>query len=102
MSNFLIILIIITCVLLLLIVLAQNPKGGGLSSAFGGGGGNQIMGAKKTTDFLEKTTWTLVIALIILSLATNYIAISKSKKSNPIKGIENTLPETNNKSQSTQ
>ena len=57
---------------------------------------------KKTTDFLEKTTWTLVIALIILSLATNYIAISKSKKSNPIKGIENTLPATNNQSQSAQ
>jgi preprotein translocase subunit SecG len=96
------ILIIITSILLVLVVLVQNPKGGGLTSSFGGGAGNQIMGAKKTTDFLEKATWTLVIALIILSLATNYIAISKSKKSNPIKGIENTLPATNNQSQSAQ
>jgi preprotein translocase subunit SecG len=53
--------------------LVQNPKGGGLSSSFGGGGGgNQIMGAKKTTDFLEKATWTLAIALISLSLLSNF------------------------------
>ena len=49
------ILIIITSILLVLVVLVQNPKGGGLSSSFGGSG-NQIMGAKKTTDFLEKAT----------------------------------------------
>ena len=61
------ILIMIACVLLVLVVLIQNPKGGGLSSTFGGGG-NQIMGAKRTTDFLEKTTWTLAITLIGLSL----------------------------------
>ena len=66
------ILIIITSILLVLIVLVQNPKGGGLSSSFGGGAGNQIMGAKKTTDFLEKATWTLAIALIVLSLASNF------------------------------
>ena len=61
------ILIMIACVLLVLVVLIQNTKGGGLSSTFGGGG-NQIMGAKRTTDFLEKTTWTLAITLIGLSL----------------------------------
>ena len=65
------ILIIITSILLVLIVLVQNPKGGGLSSSFGGGG-NQIMGAKNTTDFLEKATWTLAIILIVLSLASNF------------------------------
>tara|TARA_B100001142_G_scaffold251371_1_gene251663 strand:- start:108 stop:425 length:318 start_codon:yes stop_codon:yes gene_type:complete len=65
------ILIIITSILLVLIVLVQNPKGGGLSSTFGGGG-NQIMGAKKTTDFLEKATWTLAIVLISLSLLSNF------------------------------
>ena len=66
------ILIIITSILLVLIVLVQNPKGGGLSSSFGGGSGNQIMGAKKTTDFSEKATWTLAIVLIVLSLASNF------------------------------
>ena len=71
------ILIIITSILLVLVVLVQNPKGGGLSSSFGGGAGNQIMGAKKTTDFLEKATWTLAIALISLSLLSNF-AIPKN------------------------
>ena len=66
------ILIIITSILLVLVVLVQNPKGGGLSSSFGGGAGNQIMGAKKTTDFLEKATWTLAIILISLSLLSNF------------------------------
>ena len=65
------ILIIITSILLVLVVLVQNPKGGGLSSTFGGGG-NQIMGAKKTTDFLEKATRTLANVLIYLSLLSNF------------------------------
>ena len=64
------ILIIITCVLLILIIMIQNPKGGGLSSAFGGG--NQIMGARKTSDFLETTTWTLAIILVVLTLMSNF------------------------------
>ena len=72
------IVIIITSILLVLIVLIQNPKGGGLSSTFGGGSGNQIMGAKKTTDFLEKSTWTLAIVLISLSLLSNF-AIPRDK-----------------------
>ena len=65
------ILIIITSILLVLVVLVQNPKGGGLSSTFGGGG-NQIMGARKTGDFLEKTTWTLAIILVSLALLSNF------------------------------
>ena len=53
------ILIFIVCALLILIVLVQNSKGGGLSSSFASS--NQIMGVRKTTDFLEKATWTLEI-----------------------------------------
>ena len=64
------ILIVVTCILLILIIMIQNPKGGGLSSAFGGG--NQIMGARKTSDFLEKTTWTLAIILVSLALLSNF------------------------------
>jgi len=83
------ILIIITSILLVLVVLVQNPKGGGLSSSFGGGGGNQIMGAKKTTDFLEKATWTLAIALISLSLLSNFaIPRENTEDNNKIKAQE--------------
>ena len=59
---------IIVCVLLVLIVLIQNPKGG-LDSAFSTN--NQVMGVRKTTDFLEKATWTMGIALVVLSIASS-------------------------------
>ena len=80
------ILIIITSILLVLIVLVQNPKGGGLSSSFGGGSSNQIMGAKKTTDFLEKATWTLAIVLIVLSLASNFAIDRTNTEEDTMKG----------------
>lgn len=67
MFTLITILVILVCVLLLLIVLIQNPKGG-LDSAFSSN--NQVMGVRKTTDFLEKATWTLGIALVVLSIAS--------------------------------
>lgn len=63
-------LIIILSILLVLVVLAQNSKGGGLSSQFGGSGASQLMGVKKTSDFLEKLTWGFAIAIMVLSLST--------------------------------
>ena len=66
-------LITITAILLVLVVLAQNSKGGGMSSQFGGSGSSQLMGVKRTTDLLEKITWGLAVALVILTLATNLI-----------------------------
>ena len=71
MYIFLTVLIIIMCVLLVMIVLIQNPKGSGLGAAFGGQG-SQIMGVQRTTDFLEKATWTLAITLLALSLLTSF------------------------------
>lgn len=68
---FISVLILIVCVLLGLIVLIQNPKGGGLSSTFGGQA-NQIMGVRRTTDFLEKGTWVLSVILLCLSLIAAY------------------------------
>lgn len=67
MSVFIGVLIILVCVFLVLVILVQNPKGGGLSSEFGSA--NQIGGVRKTADFLEKSTWGLAIALVVLSLA---------------------------------
>lgn len=71
MFTFIITLIVIAALLLVLVVLAQNSKGGGLSSQFGGGGTSQVMGVKRTGDLLEKMTWGLAIALIVLSLSTH-------------------------------
>jgi preprotein translocase subunit SecG len=69
MYLFLLIIAIIVCALLVLMVLIQNPKGGGLSSNFSSS--SQLMGVQKTGDFLEKGTWGLAIALMVLSLAIN-------------------------------
>jgi preprotein translocase subunit SecG len=71
MSYLVSILILVTCILLVLIVLVQNSKGGGLSSTFASS--NQVMGVRKTTDFLEKATWTLAGVLIVLCLASTAI-----------------------------
>ena len=60
------ILIIIVCILLILVVLVQNSKGGGLASSFSSS--NQVMGVRKTADVLEKATWTLAAALLVLSI----------------------------------
>ena len=66
MYTLITVLLIIACILLILIVLVQNSKGGGLASNFQAS--NQIMGVRKTTDFLEKATWALAGALLFLSI----------------------------------
>jgi preprotein translocase subunit SecG len=62
------ILIFIAALLLILIVLVQNSKGGGLSSGFSAS--NQVMGVRKTTDFLEKATWTLALVVSLLCIVS--------------------------------
>lgn len=69
MGTVISVLLVIVCILLILIVLVQNSKGGGLSSAFASS--NQVMGVRKTADFLEKTTWSLAIALLVLCLVSS-------------------------------
>jgi len=100
MSTFTIFLILIlaVCFLLVLVIMVQNPKGGGLSSSFGGGGSQVVGGVKKTGDFLDKSTWTLAILLVVLILASN-IALKGNFGDSDSKlldgdDIEETVPET--------
>ena len=72
MYLFVSILILVVCILLGLIVLVQNPKGGGLAANFSGSG-SQFMGVRQTADFLEKASWSLAIALLVLSLTATMI-----------------------------
>ncbi len=78
MYIFLVILIIIASILLVLAVLAQNPKGG-MAANFGAS--NQVMGVRQTADFLERSTWTLAIAIVVLSLLAS-IAMSSQRRAN--------------------
>ncbi|MBO5698920.1 MAG: preprotein translocase subunit SecG [Bacteroidaceae bacterium] len=70
MYSILVILAVITAILLILIVLIQESKGGGLTSNMAAG--NAILGVNKTTNIVEKITWSLAGALIVISIATVY------------------------------
>lgn len=61
---------LLVAVLMCFIVLIQNSKGGGLASSFSSS--NAIMGVRKTTDFLEKTTWTLAALMVVFSIVSAY------------------------------
>ena len=67
-----VILIVIAALLMIGIVLIQESKGGGLASNYSQF--NQIGGVRKTTDFIEKTTWGLAAAMVVLSVACAYVA----------------------------
>ena len=91
------ILIVLVAFLLVLVIMVQNPKGGGLSSSFGGGGTQQLGGVKQTTDFLDKSTWTLgglLLGSILLSNITFNQSenISESKALDTDEVFEETLP----------
>jgi len=76
------IILILICIFLVLIILVQNPKGGGLGAGFGGGSSQAMGGVQKTTDFLEKATWSLVIVFLALSLLSN-VFIDRVDLTNP-------------------
>ena len=91
MYTLLVILIVIAALLMIGIVLIQESKGGGLASQFSGY--NQIGGVRKTTDFIEKTTWGLAAAMVILSVFCAYVAPQASSESSVMENYE--APATN-------
>ena len=76
MYVLLVIFIVLAAILMVLTVVIQNSKGGGLASSFSSS--NQIMGVRKTTGILEKTTWTLAAIMVVLSIASAYTLTGKS------------------------
>lgn len=70
MYLLIIILVVIAALLMCLLVMVQNSKGGGLAAGFSSS--NQIMGVRRTTDFLEKATWTLAAVIVMLSVGASY------------------------------
>ena len=94
MYTLLVILICLVAVLMICIVLIQESKGGGLSSSFASY--NQIGGVRKTTDFIEKTTWSLAAAMVIISVACAYVAPQAVHDSSVMENIENPTTNPNN------
>ncbi|HEX9979762.1 MAG TPA: preprotein translocase subunit SecG [Flavobacterium sp.] len=91
MSTFSIFLVLITivCFLLIIVIMVQNPKGGGLSSSVGGS--QMLGGVQKTTDFLDKSTWTLATILIVLVLLSS-LSFTGALSDNDSKIIDENTP----------
>jgi preprotein translocase subunit SecG len=94
MYTLFVILIVLAAVLMIGIVLIQESKGGGLSSSFASY--NQIGGVRKTTDFIEKATWGLAAAMVIISVVCAWVAPTTATDSSVMENIENPVTNPNN------
>ena len=94
MYTLFVILIVIAAVLMIGIALIQESKGGGLSSSFAGY--NQVAGVRKTTDFIEKATWALAAAMVIISVICAWVAPTATADSSVMENIENPVTNPNN------
>lgn len=72
MYTLFVVLIVLVALMMIFIVLIQESKGGGLASNFSSS--NAIMGVRKTTDIVEKMTWGLAAAMVVISVACAYVA----------------------------
>lgn len=70
--TLLISLVVLVSIFMVIVVLIQESKGGGLSSNFSSQ--NSIMGVRKTTDVIEKLTWGLAVAMVVISVLCTYVA----------------------------
>ena len=94
MYTLFVIFILIAALLMIGIVLIQESKGGGLSSNFASY--NQIGGVRKTTDFIEKATWGLAIAMVVISVACAYVAPQAAGDNSVMENVENPTTNPNN------
>ncbi len=76
--GFLSVLSVLIAIALILIVVIQNSKGGGLSSTFGASGAAQMLGARRSSEYIEKLTWWLAGALAIIAFTANVVGTSSS------------------------
>ncbi len=81
MFTLCVVLIILACFVLAFVVLIQNSKGGGLASNFASS--NQIMGVRKTTDVLEKTTWGVAAFIMVLCFVCAFLSKNEINNLHP-------------------
>lgn len=81
MFTLFVILTILAALLLIGVVLIQKSKGGGLSSSFAGS--NQIMGVRRTNNFIEKVTWSLAGAIAVFAILCTYTMSNGAIQSEP-------------------
>ena len=88
MYTLFVILAVITAVLLAIVVLIQESKGGGLASNVSSA--NSVLGVRKTTDFVEKATWTLAALLVVFSVATSFFVHQNTDGTFDVNNIKTT------------
>ena len=93
MYTIFVILVVIASILMCLVVLIQESKGGGLASGFASG--NQLMGVRKTTDVIEKTTWALAAAMVVFSVVCAYVAPKASVEQSVMEKVATETQTTN-------
>ena len=93
MYTLLVILVVVLAVLMCLIVMIPESKGGGLASSFSAS--NQIMGVRKTTDVIEKITWGLAAAIVVLSIMSVYFIPSAKVEGSAMMNIATEQQATN-------
>lgn len=72
MFVLLIVIIALIGIIMSLVILLQAGKGGGLAGIASGGATTQILGARQAPDILEKGTWILAAAFLVLCILTNF------------------------------
>ena len=88
-----VVLIVLAALLMIGIVLIQESKGGGLAADFASS--NAIMGVRKTTDVIEKATWTLAAAMVVLSVLCAYVAPTATSSQSVLENVATEQPQTN-------
>ena len=91
MYSLITIVIVIASVMMIFFVMIQNSKGGGLAAGFSSS--NQVMGVRKTTDFLEKATWFLAGTIVVLCLVASLFRQRHAVEDSTIRDeIQNIIP----------
>ena len=93
MYTLFVVLIVLAALLMIGIVLIQESKGGGLASGFAGA--NSVAGVRQTTNFIEKATWTLAGAMVVISIACAYVAPQAQTDSSVIENAATEQAQTN-------
>ena len=84
MFIFIIVVITIIALLITFVVLVQSGKGGGLAGIAAGGATQQVLGARQAPDILEKATWILATAFIVLCILSNFVIDSETAATNSV------------------
>lgn len=83
--TLIVVFITIISILMVIVVLLQRGQApgmtGGIGGGLAGGGGNNMMGSRRTADFLSKTTAVLAVLFLSLSVLANFFIDQDTQQS---------------------